>query len=295
MARDSNTIPAWLHSLYPFASHFMDSAAGRLHYVDEGSGHPVVLLHGNPSWSFLWRDLIKDLRGRFRCIAPDHLGCGLSDKPAAGPYSLAAHTARTIDLINQLGLESFDLVIHDWGGAIGMGVATRMPDRVWRIVVTNTAAFPSQRIPLRIAACRIPVVGPFVIRQLNGFAAPAAVMTTVKPMPRDVRQGFLFPYRTVASRVAINAFVQDIPLSPRHRSYSELHSTASKLSALSEKPMLIFWGDRDFCFTTHFCDEWQQRFPTAACIHNPDAGHYVLEDCGVQGRAQIADWLVGSG
>lgn len=262
-----------------------------MHYVDEGEGRPVVLLHGNPSWSFLWRDLIMDLRGSFRCIAPDHLGCGLSDKPEDGPYNLAAHTERAIELIDELKLESFDLIVHDWGGAIGMGVATRMPGRVRRIVVTNTAAFPSGRIPWRIAACRMPVVGPFVIRYLNGFAGPAAVMTTVKPMPRDVRRGFLFPYDTVASRVAINAFVQDIPLSNHHPSYRELHTTATNLAVLSAKPMLIVWGERDFCFTTHFRDEWLRRFPHAQCMNYPNAGHYVLEDCGAAGRTQIVDWL----
>lgn len=291
MADGRDDLPSWLRALYPFKSHFMDGPAGRIHYVDEGKGHPVVLLHGNPSWSFLWRDLIVDLRGSFRCIAPDHLGCGLSDKPRGGPYNLAGHTQRAIQLIDRLGLETFDLVVHDWGGAVGMGIATRMAERIRRIVVTNTAAFPSRRIPWRIAVCRTPFAGPFAVRYLNAFAGPSAFMTTVKPMPTDVRNGFLFPYRSVASRVAINAFVQDIPLSGRHPSFEELNSTASKLPLLKEKPMLIVWGERDFCFTTHFRDEWLRRFPSAHCVSDPDAGHYVLEDSGAEGRNTIVEWL----
>ncbi len=291
MKDSADARPQWLRDHYPFEPHYMDCADGRIHYLDEGTGHPIVFLHGNPTWSYLWRDLIADLRGSFRCIAPDHLGCGLSEKPSGGRYNLTAHIERTLELVNRLDLPSFDLVVHDWGGAIGMGVATRMPDRVRRIVVTNTAAFPSSRIPLRIAACRVPVLGPFIIKACNGFAAPAAFMAVTKPLPRDVRRGFLYPYRTMASRVAINAFVQDIPMSPRHPSFSELSSIAAKLSLLADKPMLIFWGERDFCFSPHFRENWQLRFPDATVVVNPEAGHYVLEDTGSGGRGRIAKWL----
>src|SRR3989338_6551111 len=124
-------LDSW-RKLYPFESHFLDLEGVRYHYVDEGRGEPVVLLHGNPTWSFYYRRLILDLRQRYRVIAPDHIGCGFSDKPQRYAYTLEQHIANGQALIERLGLARIALVMHDWGGAIGMGSATRHPDTVAR-------------------------------------------------------------------------------------------------------------------------------------------------------------------
>src|SRR5829696_4990519 len=133
------------HSMYPFEGHFLPRPAGRLHYLDEGTGDPVVMLHGNPTWSFYYRDLVLALRDKYRCVVPDHIGCGLSDKPPAEKYdySLRSRIDDLEALLDHLDLrENLTLVLHDWGGMIGMGYAARHPERVKRIVAMNTGAFP---------------------------------------------------------------------------------------------------------------------------------------------------------
>ncbi|WP_417912833.1 alpha/beta fold hydrolase [Candidatus Electronema sp. TJ] len=264
---------------YPFAPQSFVTAEGhRLSYVDEGRGPAVVMAHGNPSWSYLYRNLVSALRHDHRCIAPDHLGCGFSDKPQDWPYRLSGHIDNFSGLLDQLRVERCVLVVHDWGGAIGMGWAGRHPERVAGLIVLNTAAFRSRRMPLRIALCRLPLLGELLVRGLNGFAWPATFMAVRKKMRPEVKAGFLVPYNSWASRVAVSRFVQDIPLKPDHPSWQELVKVEEGLEKLRDKPMLICWGGRDFCFHDDFYKEWRRRFPAAQSFYFPNAGHYVLED-----------------
>ena len=155
-------LPDWLRRLYPFEPGSFPCGSARMSYVDEGprSDEGVLLVHGNPTWSFFFRELIGRLASAgMRCVAPDHIGMGLSDKPGDYPYRLAVHIANIEGLVAALGLRRVHLVVHDWGGAIGFGLAVRHPGSVGRIVILNTAAFPSPRIPLRISLCRMPLVG----------------------------------------------------------------------------------------------------------------------------------------
>lgn len=267
-----------IRELYPFHTARLGLPGGALSYVDEGDGPPVVLLHGNPTWSFYYRRLIAALRGEHRVIAPDHMGCGLSDKPQRYPYTLAQHSANLERLLDSLGLATVDLVVHDWGGAIGMGWATRHPERVRRLVVLNTAAFLSPRLPWRIAVCRYPLVGDLAVRGLNGFALGGTLMATTRPLPPAVKRGYLLPYGSWADRVAIQRFVRDIPMSPRHPSWAVVDAIDRELAVLRSKPMLILWGGNDWCFSDHFLAGWLERFPAAAAVRFDDAGHYVLED-----------------
>ena len=270
---------AW-RSLYPFASHHIDLGSLRLHYLDEGPRHapPVLLLHGNPTWSFYWRELVRDLRDRFRVVAPDHLGCGLSDKPQQWPYRLAGHVDNLERLVLDLDLRGITLGVHDWGGAIGFGLAARQPERIARLIVFNTAAFRSRALPWRIAACRIPLLGPLAVRGFNGFALAAMVMATAKGLGSDVRDGYLAPYGSWRERVALLRFVQDIPMQPSHTSWPALVAIEESLPRFRDRPMLIVWGERDWCFTPAFREEWQRRFPQAEAHPIADAGHYVVED-----------------
>jgi haloalkane dehalogenase len=211
-------------------------------------------------------------------VALDHLGCGLSDKPQDWDYRLAGHVEHALRLVESLDLRGLTLGVHDWGGAIGFGVAARAPQRMRRFVVCNTAAFRSDRMPLRIAACRIPVLGPLGVRGLNGFARAATFMATAKGLPADVKAGYLAPYDSWANRVAVQRFVEDIPMRPDHPSWGTLAGIEASLERFREHPLLLLWGDRDWCFTPHFRAEWQRRFPAAEVHPFADASHHVLED-----------------
>lgn len=278
---------------YPFTpkSHFL--GPHRLSYVDEGTGPTVVMVHGNPSWSYLYRNLINELQREYRCLAPDHMGCGFSDKPAQYPYRLENHIDNLESLLDHLRIERCVLVVHDWGGAIGMGWAGRHPERIAGLVVLNTAAFPSRRIPFRIALCRWPVLGAFLVRGLNGFARSATIMAVNSKMERRVAAGFVAPYDSWHNRVAIHAFVRDIPMGDNHPSWQTLLEVESTLKNLGGKPMLICWGGRDFCFDRSFYEEWRRRFPDALAHLYGNAGHYVLEDAFTGITRQIIPFLRG--
>ncbi len=267
---------------YSFQSHFWQIGTHRLHYIDEGSGPAIVMVHGNPTWSYFYRHLVRLLSPNFRVIAVDHLGCGLSDKPQNYNYTLKQHIDNLEGLLGYLGITTYSLVVHDWGGAIGLGCAVRKPDRIEKIVVLNTAAFRSKRIPLRIRICRWPVFNSLLVRGCNGFAGPAIFMAVTRPLAREVAAAYLAPYDSWRNRVAVAAFVRDIPLRPGDASYETLTRIEQALPALREKavPMLLLWGGRDFCFNTSFFDEWCRRFPDAEQHYFADGGHYILEDKG---------------
>lgn len=263
---------------YPFQPRFMEIEGHQLAYLDQGQGLPVIMVHGNPSWSYLYRNLVSHLQGRYRCIVPDHLGCGFSDKPQDYPYQLHNHLENLEVLLDRLAIERCVLVVHDWGGAIGLGWAGRHPQQVAGAVVLNTAAFRANRMPLRIAVCRWPVVGEFLVRGLNGFAGAATFMAVNKRMQPEVARGFLAPYDSWRNRVAVHRFVQDIPMNPEHPSWATLVAVEQGLEHLQDVPMLLCWGGRDFCFNDWFYHQWLRRFPRAEARYFKDAGHYVLED-----------------
>ncbi len=277
---------------YPFASHWEELPGNvRLHYVDEpGGGTPVVMVHGNPTWSFHFRHVIQALRGDRRCIAPDHIGCGLSDKPQDYEYRLARHVANLEELlIGRLKLKRFSLLLHDWGGAIGMGVAVRHPECVEKIALLNTAAFLDSFCPLRIRVCRIPGFGALAIRGFNAFALGAVHMAAVRPgsLTAAARAGYLAPYGNWRDRIATHRFVEDIPLAPRHPTWDVVRGIEQQLPLLAGKPLRILWGGRDFCFDDRFLRRWRQIFPQARVTRFADAGHYLLEDA----RAEVVPLL----
>ncbi len=263
-------------------------------YLDEGprGDEAVLMLHGNPTWSFYYRDLVGELSGSVRCVAPDHVGMGLSQKPSGYRYTLESRIADVQALAHELGLRRIHLVVHDWGGAIGFGLATREPGRVGRIVIQNTAAFPSDRIPARIALCRAPFLGAFIVRGLNGFAEPATWMAmSSRRMTWDERRGYLHPYGSWASRIGVHRFVRDIPLEANHPSRKALEEITVKLPMLSGHRKLIVWGARDFCFDETFLSRWREIYPGAEVERLGRTGHYVLEDSDGQARRRIVDFL----
>ncbi len=274
-------------SLYPFEGYRLDIRDGvRMHYLDEGEGAPVVMVHGNPTWSFYYRDLVRALRDERRCIAPDHIGCGFSDKPDddAYSYTLSQRIEDLGALIDHAVPQGpVDLVLHDWGGMVGMGWAVKNPERVRRLVLLNTAAFlnpKDQRLPVSLWLVRNTALGTLLVRGFNAFSRGATRMAVKKAkLSKEVRDAYCAPYDSWANRIATLRFVQDIPLKPSDPGYEIIAETEATLGALfADTPTIIFWGRKDFVFDDAFLDRWRTLLPHAEVVDFPDCGHYVLED-----------------
>jgi haloalkane dehalogenase len=274
-------------SEYPFVPRFFEqprarAAAGALqHFVDEGprSERALLFVHGNPTWSFAFRRALRALAPGVRCLAVDHLGCGLSDKPASFSYRLEDHVANLTRLVRAQNVARWTLVLHDWGGPIGLGFARRHPELVERLVLCNTAVFGLDgRLPLRLAACRWPLFGALAVRGLNAFARGATFMAVERPLAPLAKCGYLLPYDSWSARIATHRFVEDIPLASGHPSYRELTATAEALALFRDRPVTLLWGERDWVFTPAFLAEWQRRMPHARVSRFPNAGHYLFED-----------------
>jgi pimeloyl-ACP methyl ester carboxylesterase len=272
--------------LYPFGSKFMSINGFRYHYIDEGSGEPMVMIHGNPTWSFYYRALIRAFSSRFRTIAMDHIGCGLSEKPPADRYDYTLQHRiddLTIFLEQMVApTQKITLVLHDWGGMIGMAYALQHLDRIQRLVVLNTAAFlpPSAKpIPLRLRLIRnLDFFSTVSVLGLNIFARGALLMASNKKLSPDVQAGLIAPYNCWQNRIATLMFVKDIPLKKTDFSYQVVRNVDQNLFKLRDIPMLICWGMKDFVFDNTYLAEWRKRFPGAIVHKVEDAGHYILED-----------------
>ena len=277
----SYALPPAVRELYPFDSHSLLVGGVRYHYLDEGEGKPVLMVHGNPTWSFLYRNLLRSLSSSgFRCLAVDHVGCGLSEKPQDYRYRLARHIGNLEEFVLRMDLQDATLIVHDWGGPIGLGVAGRHPERFSRIVVSNTAAYRSQRLPRLLKVARLPLFGEVVIRGLNAFALTFRYTGLEKKhlMQGPIGQGYIWPYDSWANRIATARFVQDIPMNPAHPSWVDLVEVERNLPRLREKPIMLLWGERDWCFSPHFRDRFLEFFPEAKTVNFPAAGHLVWED-----------------
>lgn len=301
MTATTSPLPDWLRAEYPFAPKSFSTPSGaRMSYLDEApsaeaaaSSSAVLLVHGNPTWSYYYRHTIKALvaAGR-RCVAPDHVGMGLSEKPQNYRYTLAQRIADLEALVLSLGLKQIDLVVHDWGGAIGFGLAARHPGLIRRIVILNTAAFPSQNIPRRIALCKTKFPGTALVRGLNGFAWPATFMSNHRrKLTADEKCGYLLPYDSWANRVAVDAFVKDIPLDAGHPTFPMLQRVADGIDQFRRRDVLILWGAKDFCFDDTFFAEWRERLPEARAHLLADVGHYIADDAREQVSPMIAEFL----
>lgn len=267
---------------YPFESRYLRLRCGhRLHYVDEGvaGGAPLLMLHGNPTWSFYYRNLVLGLRDRYRCIAPDHLGCGLSDKPQDWSYRISAHVDNLCELVTRLDLREVTLVTHDWGGPIGYLAAIRSPQRFARFVTFNTAV-SLLSLPRALAMLRLPVVGPLVIRGLNGLLRAGFLTSAAHGhgLEWDVRAGYLAPYDSWAHRIAILRFVQEIPLEAGHPNRELLRELDGNLATFAGRPHLVIWGLKDPIFGHAYLAAWRRRFPDAEVHAFEDTAHWVVEE-----------------
>ena len=272
---------------YPFTPKTFDRGDGiRLNYVDEGprGAEPVVMVHGNPSWSYYWRHLVLGLRDSYRCIVPDHVGMGLSDKPddSQYDYTLQSRVDDLDKLIDSLGLTGkITLAMHDWGGMIGFAWALRNPQRIARLVILNTASFPlpkTKKLPWQIALGRVPLLGAVLIRGFNFFARGAADLGVMTPIDRASRKALLSPYDSWTSRRAVHRFVQDIPLKPGDKAWNLVAAAEKQLPNYRPLPAFIGWGLQDFVFDQDFLAHFIKDLPNATQKIYGDAGHYVLEE-----------------
>jgi haloalkane dehalogenase len=297
-----------LYSNYDFQSRYARVDGYRLHYVDEGQGELLLMVHGNPTWSYLYRHFIRDLCANYRCVALDNLGFGLSDQPPRADYSMRAHIMRLGAFVEQLGLKEITLVGQDWGGIIGLGWAVYHKHLIKRLVVLNTAGFAPSFGELSKAkgpipwgfpllwTLKIPLLGELFIQGLNGFArflVPLATYHRERLTP-EVMRGYLEPYPTWGSRRAHLKSVRQIPILPSHPTWQLLRDIGENLRGWPA-PTQIIWGMKDPVFVPWFADRFEQMLPNhRPTLRIPDASHFLQDDTPEPIIAKIREFMAGS-
>ncbi len=262
----------------PFQSRFVSVAGHKMHYLDEGSGPVVLLFHGNPTWSFFYRNVIRELKGSFRLIAPDFLGCGLSDRTPGTHYRAIDRISQLQEFVDALGLERFSVVMHDWGGPLGTGFMLRNLNRVDRVIYLNTTLTETESLPPIIKLAAMPVVGKLLTRHTATFVKLTTSMGAHRKLTPDIVSGYRFPYTTRQRRDAIWDFVADIPFDADHPTYTQMMEIAAGLPKIAEKPVKIIWGLQDPCFHREMLSKVAAHFPKAEILEIPEASHLVLDD-----------------
>jgi haloalkane dehalogenase len=275
---------------YPFASHYFQAEAGKLHYVDEGNGQPIVMLHGNPTWSFLYRKLIKSLSPKYRCIAPDYLGFGLSDKPSDYSYLPEEHANNLAALIDHLGLKNITLVVQDWGGPIGMHYAVTHPENIARLIVMNTWAWSVKGDPhyVMFSAFMGGPIGRFLIKKYNFFAKTFMRSAFGDPgkLDKAAHDHYLRAFPTAEDRKACYVFPKQIVASS-----AWLDRLWSRISVVGNKPALFVWGMKDIAFREKELQQWQRAFPNSRTVQLDSVGHFVQEEAPIELAQAVSAFL----
>lgn len=268
---------------FPFAPRYLEVNGFPMHYVDEGAGEPLVLVHGDPTWGYLWRAFIPALSRRHRCVVPDHMGMGKSGANIdLYPYRLAHHIANLEALLLDLDLRGITLVVHDWGGPVGLGFATRHPTRVRQLVLMNTWAFaswPGGPFPKILALIRSERGERFVLDR-NGYVEAALLGATRHPesLPRTALDAYLAPYPTPESRRALVCWTRDIPVAETDASFAEMQRIERALPVFRDRPVLLAWGMRDPVLPEPVLRMWQALYPHAETLQIEEASHFLQED-----------------
>ncbi|MGV0717241.1 alpha/beta fold hydrolase [Mycolicibacterium sp. XJ662] len=280
--------PAWVDdTLFPFDSRYLDIAGHRVHYVDEGSGPTLLFLHGNPTWSFLYRDVIASLRDEFRCIAMDYPGFGLSTAARGYRFLPAEHAEVTAEFVGTLGLTDVALVAHDWGGPIGLATVQRLRHRFDRLVLANTAGWPADALPATLMSHVMGgPLGRLLIRRLNLFVNVMIPVGHRLTKPTDAEMAH---YRNAldspARRHASAVFPREIT-----GSRAFLADVEAGLADLTTLPTLIIWGDADIAFGDNDRRRWESTFTGHHTVIVEGAGHFVPSDAPERFAAAIRDW-----
>jgi pimeloyl-ACP methyl ester carboxylesterase len=276
---------------FPFAPHYHQIGDFAMHYVDEGSGEPIVMLHGDPTWGYLFRHFIPPLAARYRCIVPDHMGMGKSDVPDdPARYHLAQHISNLESLLLALDLRDITLVLHDWGGPVGFGFSTRHPERIKRLVLLNTWAFAAWpgAMPRLTDLIRSERGEAFVLKR-NGYLEPALMGATHYPehLMKNVMDAYRAPFPTPASRLAMLCWSRDIPVREGDRSYAEMAQIEQSLAQFTTTPTLLIWGMDDLVLPPAVLHRWQALYPHATTHAIEDANHFLQEDA----PKRIVSWI----
>ncbi|MDR1437546.1 MAG: alpha/beta fold hydrolase [Puniceicoccales bacterium] len=271
-----NSLPNDIRRYFPFTAHSVELPDGhRMHYVDEGRENLTLFFHDIPLWSFYFRNLIRDLRANFRCVAPDYLGFGLSDKPEQYPYSLQTIAQNAIDFLIKLNVGKFNLVLHGWGGVPGMVVAQRWPERVNRIVLLNGNCFTDYAPPSEYSLYLTGGLGKVLIDIFNLPVLKAAFGTDVGSYSR---KGYRFPYTSRKDRVPIRTFIENLPSSGNGNAERWLKEVSEGISILMHKHVLAIWGMRDKVFHADILNHWEDSFNEPTIHELSSAGRYALEE-----------------
>lgn len=275
---------------YPFQSHFFSSSEGTMHYVDEGKGEPIVFIHGTPAWSFVYRRLIREFSSTHRCIAPDHLGFGLSDKPPGADYTPQAHARRLEALLKSLNLTNCTLVVHDFGGPIGFSFAFKHPDKIARVVVANSWLWSLKKEASVQQASKVlnTWLGRFLYLRLN--ISPRLLfkegVAQKKQFTKAIHKHYTGVFPTPATRQALHQM--GLALLGASDWYARLEE---KIPVLRDKPFLFLWGMKDKYFQERFLKKWEQAFPNHSTVRLKNAGHFIQEDAPEQVAEALGRFL----
>lgn len=289
--RHERPLPTWIdREEYPFESHYMDMDLGQLNYVDEGEGRPLVMLHGNATSSFIYRHLIKGLSDEYRCIAPDFLGFGLSDKPDTWSYRVRDHAAIIETFLDELDLSDATLFIQDWGGPIGMNYATKHPESVDSFVIMNTVMWPmtyALNIQAFSRAMNTPIAR-FLNRRYNvpvDWLMPRGFGDRSRWTPK-LQQQYREPLTDPADRKGALIFTRELI-----NATPFLSELWERRHQIADKPALLCWGLKGPLFRMEALGRWQALFPAARTIEYPTAGHFVQEEKGVEMIPEIRQFF----
>lgn len=268
---------------YPFAPRYAHVNGFAMHYVDEGHGAPILMLHGDPTWGYLYRNFIPALSRDHRCIVPDHMGMGKSEVVAEpARYHLRQHIDNLEALVLHLDLRDITLVVHDWGGPVGLGMAVRQQERIKRLVLMNTWAFapwPGGPLPRMLEIIRSERGEAFVLKR-NGYLDPAITGTThyAERLTQTVMDAYRAPFPTPESRIAMLCWSRDIPARETDASFATMREIEDRLPRFTATPSLLVWGMRDPVLPSAVLHHWQRILPYAETVTIDDASHFLQED-----------------
>jgi haloalkane dehalogenase len=275
--------------LYPFAHHFVDLPnSARVHYLDEGAGETIVFLHGNPTWSFLYRNIVKELRGNYRCVALDYPGFGLSEAPAGYDFLPRTHSQSVEQFFDALKLSNVTLMVQDWGGPIGLGMAGRRPELVKSLVIGNTWAWPMDDDPntRRFSGLMGGSIGRFLGLNFNGIPHMFFAIGARDSLDDEVFEMYLRPFRRPDRREPTVIFPREIIGSSEY-----LAEVDANLARIADRPALIVWGAKDGGFRAAARERFEQRFANHRTVVLETAKHFIQEDEPQRIAAEIRAFL----
>ena len=276
---------------YPFQPHFLDLDMGKMHYVDEGEGSPIVMVHGTPTWSFLYRHLVKALSPSYSCVAPDNIGFGLSDKPERWSYLPEAHASNLSTLIRSLGLKDITLLVHDFGGPIGLSYAIEEPQNVARLIVLNTWMWSTKGNPRYVLASLVlgSPVGKVLYQNFNLSVRVVMKLLGRSKLPKHVHQHYLNALPTPRDRRGTWVFAKQLT-----GSSDWYDSLWQRRDRIKDKPALVAWGMKDTAFGKADLERWMELLTKAQVVRFKDAGHFVQEDKATELCSIVQQFLNGS-